>query len=138
MDSQRLIAQTSKLVNGKGDPCDFGCSEEDLSDVVEYCKEHIPNKPYCAVKDWCWADVDIDDRQQDEFRIKAVIPSFVYANYIIDDQFGRWDIGLSVRTTLLVAFHKNCIFETRNTAYVLVGRGSRMTVEPAVYNNLIL
>ncbi|WP_341936861.1 DUF6957 family protein [Marinimicrobium sp. C2-29] len=137
MDARQQIAQTSRLVNGKGDSCDFGCSEEEIEVMLACSKEHFPGKPYCVVKDWCWADVDIDKRQQEEFRAKGVIPSFVYANNIIDDQAGRWSNGLSVRTTLLVEFHKNCIFLTRNTAYVLVGRGSRLTVEPAVYNNLI-
>jgi hypothetical protein len=130
------IAQAARLVNGRGDPCDFGCGESDVQEMIAHVKKILPDRPYCAVRHWCWADVDIDPRQAEEVRQAGVKPAFVYANYIIDDESGRWNVGLSVRTTLLVELHKGCIFATRNTAYILVGPGTRMSVCPNVYNNL--
>jgi len=136
VDNMGLIAQALRLVNAQGDPCDYGCSERELNNMIAYCQEMFPSKPYCAVKEWCWADLEIDNHQLEEARSEGVYPCFVYASYIIEDQAGRWSTGFSVRTTFLTEFHKNCLFVTRNTAYVLVGKGSRMTVAPAVYKNL--
>ena len=88
------------------------------------------------VKGWRWADIELDDRHHEEIRIEGIYPCFVYASYIIEDQTGRWDVGLCVRTTLAVEFHKNYLSATRNTVYVLVGKGTRMTVAPGVFTSL--
>jgi len=63
-------------------------------------------------------------------------PSFIYAGELMEDERGEWRKGLAVKTTLLVEFHLDCLFITRNTTYILVGAGRRMTVKPDVYLNL--
>ena len=45
-----------------------------------------------------------------------------------DDEAGRFLPGEWVRTSPLVSFTENCIFETKNTVYLLVGKGSRKTI----------
>jgi hypothetical protein len=136
MDASELISQASRLVNGKGDPFDAGCREDEAQDMIAYCKHLRPNKPFCLIANWCWADLDIDPMVIERLNSVGVQPAFIYSSYIIEDEAKRWNAALSVKTGLLAEFHKNCIFETRNTFYILVGKGSRLTVSPAVYNNL--
>jgi hypothetical protein len=137
VSSDNLIRQTSRLVDGRGDPCDFGCTEEDLPSKIQLAKAMFPEKPYCAVAKWCWGDLDVSPGMAEEISQAGMQPSFVFANEIVEDEAGRWNKGLSVKTTLLVGFHERCLFVTRNTAYILVETGSRMTVAPAVYVNLV-
>jgi hypothetical protein len=136
MDASELIGQASRLVNGKGDPFDAGCREDEVQDMIRYCKHLHPDKPFCLVANWCWADLDIDPLLIERLKSAGVQPAFVYSSHIIEDERKRWDAALSVKTGLLTEFHKNCIFETRNTFYILVGEGSRLRVDPVVYNNL--
>ncbi len=130
------LEQASKLVNCEGDPCDFGCTEGDIDKMIAHAKEKFPAKPYRVVSNWCWGDLEVAPGQVDIFHRKDVLPCFIYANKIIQDERAPWDKGLSVRTTLLVEFHRDCIFTTRNSNYILVGSGSRMTVHPSVFTSL--
>jgi hypothetical protein len=136
MDASELIAQASRLVNVRGDPFDAGCREEELQDMVTYCKHLRPDKPFCLIASWCWADLDLDPLATEQLKNAGVQPAFVFSSHIIEDEAKRWQKALSVKTGLLTEFHRNCIFETRNTFYILVGEGSRLSVAPAVYNNL--
>jgi hypothetical protein len=54
--------------------------------------------------------------------------ALIKADTIIDDEAGRFRPGDWVRTSPLVSFTENCIFETQNTVYLLVGKGSRKKI----------
>lgn len=135
--TKQLIGQFAQLYNEEGDPCDYGCSEEFVEQMIARAKELFPNKPCCVVCDWSWADVDIDARQAEEIQRTGVQACFIYANNIIRDEADPWAEGSSVRTSLLETFHDQCIFSTRNTNYVLVGQGVRMKSLPQVLTNLV-
>lgn len=135
--TKQLIEQFAQLYNGQGDPCDYGCSEESVEQMIVRAKELFPTKPCCVVSEWCWADVDIDVRQAEELQRTGVQACFIYSNKIIRDEADPWAEGSCVRTSFLEAFHDRCIFSTRNTNYVLVGSGVRMKVLPQVLTNLV-
>jgi hypothetical protein len=93
-------------------PCDLGCDEESTPELVEYCRRHFPCRPYCIVSDWIWIDLETGD-------------SLLYASKIVKDEAARLHIQRSVLTSPLVEFERNCVFATRNTAYILSGPGRR-------------
>lgn len=128
------LRQWIKVVHGDGTPCDYGCTEEKVDAMIARARQLYPQKPYCVVADWTWGDIEIDPRQADEVAQEGVLPAFVYGGKIIRDEADRWAEGACVRTTLLVAFHDECIFSTRNSNYILLGPGARLTVGPSVYN----
>lgn len=136
MNDDPLIVQMSRLVRGDGDPCDFGCSQNDVPKMILLGKQLFPTKPYRVVSHWCWADLELNDSLAEKVKEQGMQPSFVYADKIIEDETATWDKGLAIKTTLLVEFCHNCLFVTRNTIYILVGAGSRMTVLPGVYAGL--
>lgn len=135
--TKQLIEQFAQLYNEEGDPCDFGCREESVEEMIVHAKELFPSKPFCVVSRWCWADVDTDVRLAEEFQRTGIQPCFIYANKIIRDEMDRWAEGSCVRTSFLAAFHEGCIFSTRSTNYLLVGPGVRLKVLPQVLTNLV-
>src|SRR5690606_5878640 len=117
------------------DPCNFGCDESETDSMIAYCSEAL-NKPYCLVKNWCWADLDVSRSDAEAIEKSGFRPAFIYASNIVADEAGRWRPGMSVKTTLLTGFKKNCIFVTANTAYVLLGTGTQLRVSPSIYTSL--
>jgi|GEM_PF-447553 len=130
------VNQFVKLVTQKGEPCDFGCNESAVEEMLARAKQLSPNKPCRVVTGWSWGDLDIDSQLAERFRQEGIQPSFVFANTIIFDEADPWDAGLCIKTTFLKCFYEPCIFVTRNTNYVLVGPGVRRKVLPETYINL--
>ena len=56
------------------------------------------------------------------------LAALIKADTVIDDEAGRLCSGDWVRTSLLVSSTENCLFETKNTEYLLVGKGSRKII----------
>ncbi|MDF1622724.1 MAG: hypothetical protein P1V33_04545 [Pseudohongiella nitratireducens] len=133
------LRQILQLTKGRGDLheyCDFGCQEEAVDQMITKAKEIYPNKPYCVVGQWTWADLMISSEQKQKLADESgVQPSFIYSDYIFQDNAGRYKRGNWVRSTLLVEFHSPAIFCTKNTSYILVGTGSRISVDTSFFTS---
>ncbi|MED5530705.1 MAG: hypothetical protein VYA99_10170 [Pseudomonadota bacterium] len=132
-----IVNQITQLISGKGVPCDLGCLETEIDLRITRAKELFPGKSYCVVSQWTWADIDVQSKDAAKFRKSDIKPHFIYADNVVDDEARRWRKGSSVTTTLMVSFNENCIFCTRNTSYILMGTGTRMSVLPDVYIQLM-
>jgi hypothetical protein len=126
-----VLEQIDRFINCEGEPCDYGCAEEDLPRMIAIGKEMYPDKPYRVVSGWSWGDFEVNESQREVFRQEGVEPAFLFANQVVIDETGRFHDA--VRTTPLLAFHAPCLFVTKNTVYILLGPGSRMTVDLAAY-----
>jgi len=131
------LAVVSRLINCQGDPCDFGCSEGEVDRMKVLSKQLFPEKPYRVVRKWTWGDIEVDEAFSASLTEVGILPAFLIAE-MVEDETEKFDSGLKVKTTPLVSFSNNCLFVTRNTAYILVGRGTRMTVSLGVYHALSL
>lgn len=89
--------------------------------------ERFPGKAYCTVEDWLIFHVDEPAESLARVRATGLEPMFMYAHCVIHDGHGRFPPGGWVRSTLCKSFDGVCLFETRNTVYVLVGQGREMT-----------
>lgn len=125
-----LLTQIHDAYEGNNLPCDYGCSELLVDKMIQESKVIAPNKPICTVSDWIWIDFMFPKEKLDIFSNEGVHPSLVRSENIIFDEAERPNINTSVRSTWLKSFHNNCLFMTRNTSYILVGRGSRVSVSP--------
>lgn len=135
MESGYDIWMVLSFLYGEGTSCDFGCSEENIVEMVALSQEIFPSKPYRVVKHWLWADLKLDQQHLDRYKALGLQPSVIYAKEIVQDGSDRGGVGKSVRTSLLMEFHHGCLFVTRNTTYILVGSGTRMAIHPFVYTN---
>ncbi|MFZ5957759.1 DUF6957 family protein [Pseudomonas knackmussii] len=99
-----------------------------LSDdeAVALAKEVSPLKRYCLVRDWVLVDVTFSRGEQ---LPEGVKPRVLYSGCIVRDQACRFPTGGWVRSTFEVSFTRGCLFETRNTVYVLSGDGRRATCD---------
>ena len=92
------LKEMTDFLYGEGEPMQGGTFTVEEAKVQG--KAFAKFKPYRVVRDWIWAEVDVDEK-------------IVKANW--------------VRTTPLTKFTPPCFFETRNTVYILVGEGKRKT-----------
>jgi len=136
MEISNEIGQIFRLVYGEGDACDLGCAIEDIPKMISLSKKMVPIKPYRVVRHWCGGDLEVDVSELEGIKQAGMKPAFIYAGELMEDERGEWRKGVAVKTTLLVEFHLDCLFITRNTAYILVGTGRRMTVNWDVFLNL--
>lgn len=130
MNVEEFISQVEKVLAGQGAQCDFGCSQEAIPEMIDYIKKHLPAYPFCVIADWTWLDINLEPEVQALFGKRGAKPCFIYAHKVIEDQAQR--PFKSVRTTYLQDFQKNCIFLSKNTAYILTGQGTRVSVDPQV------
>lgn len=132
MSIEKIFSQAGHVFARTGAPCDFGCDKSAVPQMIEYVKEHLPGYCYCVIADWVWIDINVTLEAQEQYDQQGLKPSIIYAHKVIDDEAQRPFEFL--RTTALQKFQKNCIFLSRNTAYVLCGPGTRVTIDPVVYD----
>lgn len=113
-----------------GDICNFGCKPEEFEMFWGKAKEAAANnKDVIAVTHWMWFDILLIDNDLVADRKENAI---IKADNIIRLNTCRFEVGDWVRTSLLVKFYDNCLFETENTIYILVGQGTRKLVNSSI------
>ncbi len=80
--------------------------------------------------------MNVSETTKESLESYELKPSASLAHRIIADESMR--SFKSVRTTLLQEPHKNCIFLTRNTAYILNGPGTRVSIKPQVFTSIFV
>lgn len=112
-------------VHREGQASSFGT---DLTrvEIEALVAERFPRKAYCLVGDWLIFHVDESPESLAKVRATGLEPMFMYAHCVVYDEQGRFPPGGWVRSTLCKSFDGVCLFETRNTVYVLKGKGREM------------
>lgn len=122
-EMKQELARLAGVLYEPGALTDFGCTESQIELMKEKCVQLCPNKPICVVKDWAIWDIEPPKSAPD------FVISLIKADYIIYDELNRFPVGGWVRTTAILSIHENSIFTTNNTHYILVGSGTRKSVE---------
>lgn len=130
------ISNVIGMLHSSGADCDFGVDESHLSAMIDLATGRHPNRAVRAVKNWMWWDFEVSETDLHRFEENGVKPAMLFANYLIWDSRGQWAEGWNVKSTPLVKFEENCFFITRNTVYILVGKGTRKTVDPDIAASL--
>lgn len=109
----------------KGDYCDYGCHPDELDTLWEATIEKTKTtyKNVYAVKDWIWYDAEKDGKKVE----------VVKADYVVRSNNRRFDVGDWVRTSPIIDFTHNCICETSNSFYILVGEGTRKETDESIF-----
>ncbi|EPJ8755021.1 hypothetical protein PPUJ13061_17490 [Pseudomonas putida] len=94
----------------------------DRAELVQAAEQRFPGKAFCLVKRWII--VEIPTKEVGPLP-GGIAPMIVLAHEVIYDSRGRFVPGSWVRSTYAVSFQHPCMFETRNTIYLLVGDGYR-------------
>jgi len=126
VESHYCLYDLAFALLGQGDSFDAGCKEGNTQNMLSKAEVLRPGKIRRAVRNWQWWDLKLPKNKK---LPRGVLPSIVFANNIIADSSGKYLKRSWIRSSALVEFHEKCIFETKNTFYVLVGEGVRKAVE---------
>jgi len=128
------IEKISDFLSSEGEAIPSACDDEVAG--IALAQKLYPGKPYCSVRQWVLVDLDISDDKKALVAEQGFRPILLYAHAVVNDSACRFSPGDWVRSTLLVDLKSNCLFETRNSVYILLGAGSRKTAEPAVVTGI--
>ena len=119
------IKSVTDLLYREGEPMQGG--DLALEDAKKLASSHASRKPFRIVREWIWADLDVGEKITADLEHQGLQPVMVYAHEVVFDSSDTFAPGNWVRTTPLISFTPPCIFETRNTVYLLLGEGKRKT-----------
>lgn len=128
------LERIGEFLNRDGTPI-LGCCDVE-ADGVALANQSFPGKPYCTVRQWVLIDLEASDEMKATIAKKGFHPILLYAHEVVFDSRGRFLPGDWVRSTLLLDLQENCLFETENTVYILLGDGSRKQASPSVVTSI--
>ncbi|WP_342244725.1 DUF6957 family protein [Pseudomonas sp. OTU5201] len=134
MDIVEFLSKIAEVFYGKGESLP-GCALTE-AEAIAWVQQQFPHKPYCLVRDWRWLDLQLDGAALEEVERSGRRPALIFAETIVFDSRARFRPGHWVRTTLLVSYTEGGLFETRNTVYVLLGAGCRLSADSTIVASL--
>jgi len=93
-------------------------------DLVRLASETFTEKPFCVVRHWMLLDVMLPQAIEEEIEAQGVKATILYAQRMVFDSRGMRRPGDIVLSGYQSDFD-GCIFESKETIYILGGRGSR-------------
>ncbi|WP_434588900.1 hypothetical protein J3Q09_14370 [Pseudomonas sp. R4-83] len=97
-------------------------TQDELNNLAE---KAFPAKPFCLVKQWIIADLQLTQDEQKKLSSMGILPTVVYAHEVVRDSRHRFPPGHWVRTNFGISHDHPCMFETKSTVYLLLGDGLR-------------
>lgn len=94
-------------------------------ELIKLAEQAFPGKPFCLVKQWIIADLQLTQDEQRKLSLMGILPAVVYAHEVVQDSRQRFQPGHWVRTNFGVSHDHPCMFETKSTVYLLLGGGVR-------------
>lgn len=102
----------------------LGGSRLEDDELIKLAGEEFEGQPFCVVRNWMILDLLLPEAQVSEIRGQGLQPSVLYVNQTIFDSKARFSNGDSFITSYQKDFH-GCFFESKDTLYILAGRGAR-------------
>jgi hypothetical protein len=118
-----------KLFSIPGEPFEFGCKEAEAKKFARLARENYPEQNVCIVNSWVIVDFKSNKRQAS--MNKPLVETRLYAGCVELDFASRFAHGRRILTTPMIVISTPPLFITSNTAYILVGEGSRKAINAA-------
>ncbi len=116
------LEAAAELLYGPAQPL-MGSPLDD-EQLIEAALRAFEGQPFCIVRAWMIIDVMLSDSSQRECEALGMQPVILYAQNVILDSRNRFKPGGCVISTYQVA-QFGYFFESKNTTYLLAGRGCR-------------
>ena len=100
-------------------------AELSLEGALSAAREHYKRLPLCVVEDWITLDAILSDDEREKVAEAGCQPMFLFAHKVVHDEQRRFEPGHWVRSSMGTTFKEGFLFATRNSVYVLLGRGHR-------------
>lgn len=124
------LESLSKILNEKGECCDLGCDEDRAEAIKDRLVTENTGKRVRLIRNWTVWDLKVSEGLTEELAAEGLKACVVYSTCIVWCGSSSGSLGKGVRSSLLVNLFDSCVFETRNSYYILVGHGSRKVVDP--------
>lgn len=117
------LEEISQLLYGAGEemPGWIGTQE----DLIALAAKRFPSKAFSVVKQWILIDLTVNSDEQEKLTRLGLLPMTLFAHEVVLDSKGRFQPSMWVRSNFGVSFTEGCMFETKNTVYLLWGAGLR-------------
>jgi hypothetical protein len=112
----------SNLLFGPGQP--LGGSRLGDEELVRLASETFSEKPFCVVRHWMLLDVMLPQSMEKDIKAQGTQATILYAQVMVFDSRGMHKPGGSVLSSYQLEFD-GCVFESKDTIFILAGRGSR-------------
>ncbi|MEW5506006.1 DUF6957 family protein [Pseudomonas antarctica] len=117
------LGEISQLFYGAGkEVTGWEGSQEDLISLAENA---FPDKAFCIVRQWILIDLTVTPDEKEKLTSLGLLPATLFAHEVVLDSRGRFQPAMWVRSNFGKSFTEGCIFETKNTAYLLLGKGQK-------------
>ena len=117
------LEEISKLFYGAGEKVlGWQGTQEDL---ISLASKLFPGKAFCVVRHWILIDVTVTSDEREKLTKLGLLPATLFAHEIVLDSKGRFQPKMWVRSNFGKSFTQGCLFETKNTVYLLWGSGLR-------------
>ncbi|MDR6928861.1 DUF6957 family protein [Pseudomonas sp. BE134] len=117
------LEEISQLLYGVGEgSAGWQGSQEDL---ISLAAKIFPGKAFCVVRQWILIDLTVTPEEMEKLTNLGLLPMTLFAHEIVMDSRGRFQPKMWVRSNFGVSFIYGCMFETKNTVYLLWGSGQR-------------
>ncbi|WP_130928788.1 hypothetical protein [Pseudomonas sp. Sample_20] len=117
------LEEVSQFLYGSGEKAlGWHGTQDELSNLAA---QAFPGKPFCLVKQWIIADLQLTQAEQDRLASMGLLPKAVYAHEVVEDSRRRFAPGHWVRTNFGISHDNPYMFETKSTVYLLLGDGVR-------------
>ena len=117
------LEEISQLLYGAGEEVAGWQGTQD--ELIALAAKTFPGKAFCVVKQWILIDLTVNPAEKEKLSRLGLLPATLFAHEIVLDSKGRFQPGMWVRSNFGVFFTEGCMFETKNTVYLLLGPGLR-------------
>ncbi len=102
----------------------LGGSRLEDDELIELATVTFTEKPFCIVRQWLLLDVMLPESEEQEIKAQGLEATILYAQKTVFDSKGKHQAGDSLLSDYQLDFD-GCIFESKDTLYILAGRGAR-------------
>lgn len=102
----------------------LGGSRLEDAELIKLACDEFEGQPFCVVRNWMILDLLLPEAQESEIRKQGLQPSVLYAHQVVFDSKARFSNSDTFITSYQKDFH-GCFFESKETLYILAGRGAR-------------
>lgn len=117
------LEEISQLLYGAGEEVAGWQGTQD--ELIAMAAKTFPGKAFCVVKQWILIDLTVTPAEKEKLTGLGLLPATLFAHEIVLDSKGRFQPSMWVRSNFGVSFTDGCMFETKNTVYLLLGVGLR-------------
>ncbi|NVZ75195.1 hypothetical protein HX859_09890 [Pseudomonas gingeri] len=120
------LARLAQLIGGQGETvkgCDLSTDE-----AATLVQGRFPQHSFCLVQDWAILDLETTYEELEALHSRSLEPVLIYALHVVHDSRGRFNPGDWLRSSFQLSYEEPGFFLTKNTVYVLLGKGTRQQI----------